>query len=66
MFIVLGKFAREAAATLLKYAKSTSDPEIAAKLVEKAADINERIGDSSRRERAEAADARRRTRDGAR
>jgi hypothetical protein len=39
---VVGKFAREAAATLLRFSKSTSDPELAARLVEKAADIKDR------------------------
>lgn len=40
---VLGKFAREAATALLRLAKSTSDPNIAAALVHKAADMKERI-----------------------
>jgi hypothetical protein len=44
---VVGKFTREAAATLLRFAKSTSDPKLAAALVEKAADMNERLEDSS-------------------
>jgi hypothetical protein len=39
------KFVREAAAALLQFAKSTSDPKVAAALIEKAADIKERIGD---------------------
>jgi hypothetical protein len=39
---VLGKFAREAAAVLLRFSKSTSDPKLAAALVEKAAEIKDR------------------------
>jgi hypothetical protein len=39
---VLGKFAREAAAVLLRFSKSTSDPNLAAALIEKAADIKDR------------------------
>jgi hypothetical protein len=42
---VLGEFAREAVAALLRLARSTSNPDMAAALVEKAADISERIGD---------------------
>ncbi|WP_225704166.1 hypothetical protein [Bradyrhizobium cenepequi] len=42
-----GKYAREAAATLLRFAKSTSDPNLTAALVEKAADLNERGEDLS-------------------
>jgi hypothetical protein len=46
---MLGKFAREAAAVLLRFAKSTSDPKIAARLIDKAASIADRadplIGD---------------------
>ena len=46
---MLGKFAREAAAVLLQFAKSTSDPQLAAALVDKAAEIKDRadhlIGD---------------------
>jgi len=37
--------AREAAATLLKMAKTSSDPRIAAGLVEAAADLRERAGE---------------------
>ena len=37
--------AREAAATLLKMAKATSDPGFAAKLVGAAADLKERAGE---------------------
>lgn len=44
---MLGKFAREATATLLRFSKSTSDPRLAARLVEKAADIQDRTGDVS-------------------
>jgi hypothetical protein len=44
---VLGKFAREATATLLRFSKSTSDPGLAARLVEKAADIQDRTEDLS-------------------
>jgi len=44
---VRGKYAREAAATLLRFAKSTSNPNLAAALVEKAADLNERVEDLS-------------------
>ncbi|WP_245475048.1 hypothetical protein [Bradyrhizobium sp. Leo121] len=40
-----GKYTREAAATLLRFAKSTSDRNLAAALVEKAADLNERVED---------------------
>ncbi|MCA6107658.1 hypothetical protein J6497_10395 [Bradyrhizobium sp. CNPSo 4026] len=46
-WIVRGKYAREAAATLLRFAKSTSDPNLTAALVEKAADLNERGEDLS-------------------
>ncbi len=42
-----GKYTREAAATLLRFAKSTSNPNLAAALVEKAADLNERVEDLS-------------------
>ncbi|MGY3610800.1 MULTISPECIES: hypothetical protein [unclassified Bradyrhizobium] len=40
-----GKYTRKAAATLLRFAKSTSAPNLAAALVEKAADLNERVED---------------------
>jgi hypothetical protein len=36
-------FARQAAAALLKFAKATSDPQVAAALVEKAADLKDRL-----------------------
>jgi hypothetical protein len=36
-------FARQAAAVLLKFAKTTSDPRVAAALVKKAADIKDRV-----------------------
>jgi hypothetical protein len=36
-------FARQAAAVLLKFAKTTSDPRVAAALVQKAADIKDRV-----------------------
>ena len=42
---MLGKFAREAAAALLRLSQSTSDPKVAAAMVKKAADINDRLGD---------------------
>ncbi len=44
------RFIREAAAALLQLAKSTSDAKMAAALIEKAADIKERIGDVPRRQ----------------
>src|ERR1700753_601528 len=40
--IVLGKFAREAGAAALRFSKTSSDPNLAAALVEKAADIKDR------------------------
>ncbi len=46
-WIVRGKYTREAAATLLRFAKSTSNPNVAAALVEKTADLNERVEDWS-------------------
>jgi hypothetical protein len=36
---------REAAATLLKMAKATSDPSVAARLVNAAADLKEQVGE---------------------
>jgi hypothetical protein len=36
-------FARKAAAALIKFAKTTSDPRVAAALVEKAADMKDRL-----------------------
>jgi hypothetical protein len=45
--IVPGTFAREAAATLLRFAKTTSDPKVSAALINKAADLNERAEDLS-------------------
>jgi len=39
---VLGKFAREAAVALLRFSKTTSDPNLAAALIDKAADIKDR------------------------
>jgi hypothetical protein len=45
--MMLGKFAREAAATLLRFSKSTSDPKLAAALVDKAADITASADDLS-------------------
>jgi hypothetical protein len=36
-------FARQAAAVLLKFAKTTSDPHVAAALVDKAADMKDRV-----------------------
>jgi hypothetical protein len=38
-------FAREAAATLLKLARATSDPKVAAGLVERAAELKDRVGE---------------------
>jgi hypothetical protein len=38
-------FGRQAVATLLKFAKTTSDPQVASALVEKAAGLKERIGE---------------------
>ncbi len=38
-------FAREAAAALLKMAKTTSNPEVAAGLVQRAADLKDRAGE---------------------
>lgn len=37
--------ARHAAAALLKMAKATSDPELAARLVEAAADLKDHVGE---------------------
>jgi len=42
-------FARQAAAGLLKFAKATSDPQVAAALVEKAADLKDRLDGLPRR-----------------
>jgi hypothetical protein len=46
---MLGKFAQEAVAALLRFSKSTSDPKLAARLVDKAAEMKDRadplIGD---------------------
>jgi hypothetical protein len=39
------KFAREAAATLLKLAKTVSDPQAAAGFTERAADLKDLIGE---------------------
>ena len=47
MYSVPSWFTREAAATLLRFAKATSDPKVAAALIEKAADLNERGEDLS-------------------
>jgi hypothetical protein len=41
------KFARAAAATLLKLAKTVSDPQAAAGFTELAADLKDRIGERS-------------------
>jgi hypothetical protein len=49
VFDVLTKFAREAAATLLRFAKTTSDPNVAAALVEKAADLKDRLDNQAPR-----------------
>ena len=38
-------FAREAAATLLRMAKTTKDPAVAAGLVQRAADLKDRTGE---------------------
>jgi hypothetical protein len=40
-----GKFAREAAAALLRWYRASSEPDRAVGLLEKAADIKERIGE---------------------
>lgn len=40
-------FAREAAATLLRMAKTTKDPKAAAGLVQRAADLKDRTGELS-------------------
>ena len=42
---MITKLTPEVAATLLKMAKTTSDPNVAAALVNKAADIKERLDD---------------------
>jgi hypothetical protein len=47
MRIMLGTSGREAAATLLRFSKSTSDPKLAAALVDKAAEITARADDLS-------------------
>jgi hypothetical protein len=44
--ILAGKFVREAAAALLRMAKTTSDQNLAAALVEKAADLKDRVGEA--------------------
>jgi hypothetical protein len=41
--MVVGKFAREAAAALLRWSHTTSDPSVSAAMVEKAADIKDRF-----------------------
>ncbi len=41
----LNQFAREAAAALLRMAKTTKDPTIAAGLVQRAADLKDRTGE---------------------
>lgn len=38
-------FAREAAATLLRMAKTTKDPQVASGLVQRAADLKDRTGE---------------------
>ncbi|MCP3395179.1 hypothetical protein NLM27_41280 [Bradyrhizobium sp. CCGB12] len=38
-------FAREAAATLLRMAKSTKDPQVASGLIQRAADLKDRTGE---------------------
>jgi hypothetical protein len=40
--IMLGKFAQEAVAALFRFSKSTSDPQVAAALIDKAAEIKDR------------------------
>jgi hypothetical protein len=42
VMMMSGKLAQEAAAALLRFSKSTSDPRVAAALIAKAADIVER------------------------
>ncbi|WP_035679866.1 hypothetical protein [Bradyrhizobium liaoningense] len=39
-------FAREAAATLLRMAKTTKDPQVASGLIQRAADLKDRTGES--------------------
>jgi hypothetical protein len=39
---MLGKFAQEAVAALFRFSKSTSDPQVAAALIDKAAEIKDR------------------------
>lgn len=41
-------FAREAAATLLRMAKTTKDPQVASGLIQRAADLKDRTGELSR------------------
>ena len=41
--MVVGKFAREAAAALLRWSYTASDPNVAAAMVEKAVDIKDRF-----------------------
>ena len=41
--MVVGKFAREAAAALLRWSHTASDPKVVAAMVEKAADIKDRF-----------------------
>lgn len=38
-------FAREAAATLLRMAKTTKDPQVASGLIQRAADLKDRTGE---------------------
>jgi hypothetical protein len=44
---VLTKLTREITATLLKLAQTTSDPNVAAALINKAADIKDRLDDGA-------------------
>jgi hypothetical protein len=43
---VVAKITREVAATLLKLAKTSSDPAVAAGFIERAADLKERLDDA--------------------
>jgi hypothetical protein len=44
---VLTKLSRDITATLLKLAETTSDPNVAAALIDKAADIKDRLDDKA-------------------
>jgi hypothetical protein len=59
---MLGKFAQEAVAALLRFSKSTSDPAVAAALIDKAAEIKDRADHPSHNQQ-EPMGSRRRPRD---